>query len=75
MISAVIGLLQEDTLKIFSIFNILLIISLGSEHGSVIMGVRQVTQRSLVQASLWLPLLDVYCARQGSFSTLFSLPR
>lgn len=43
MISAVIGLLQEDTLKIFSIFNILLIISLGSEHGSVIMGVRQVT--------------------------------
>lgn len=73
MISAFIGLLQEDAHKIFFFlylysFNI---ISLASEHGSVVMDVRQVAQRLVVQV-----VLNVYCVfGQGPFSSSFSLPR
>lgn len=77
MISAFIGLLQEDAHKTFFIylysFNI---ISLASEHDSVVMDVRQVAQRLVVQAPLCLSVLNVYCVvGQGPFFSSFSLPR
>lgn len=77
MISAFIGLSQEDAHKIFFLylysFNI---ISLASEHDSVVMDVRQVAQRLVVQAQLCLSVLNVYCVvGQGPFFSSFSLPR
>lgn len=52
------------------------IISLASEHDSVVMDVRQVAQRLVVQAPLCLSVLNVYCVfGQGPFSSSFSLPR
>lgn len=52
------------------------IISLASEHDSVVMDVRQVAQRLVVQAPLCLSVLNVYCVvGQGPFFSSFSLPR
>lgn len=51
------------------------IISLASEHDSVVMDVRQVAQRLVVQAQLCLSVLNVYCVvGQGPFFSSFSLP-
>lgn len=49
---------------------------MASEHDSVVMDVRQVAQRLVVQAQLCLSVLNVYCVvGQGPFFSSFSLPR
>lgn len=48
---------------------------MASEHDSVVMDVRQVAQRLVVQAQLCLSVLNVYCVvGQGPFFSSFSLP-